>query len=71
MYQTPEGEMRYGRPPKPPEKRVVSVGVTFYPRQREKLRKAAARRGTTVSEVLRCLVDEMPPNGPSGIRRDG
>ncbi len=52
---------RHGRPPKRPEERRRNLCVSFYEPQMERLREEAARRGTTVSALLRELVDQLLP----------
>jgi hypothetical protein len=70
MAENRDGTRRDGRRPKRPEERRRMVSVSLYGPQVEKLQRAAARRGTNVSEVLRCLVEAMPPAGPASVRTD-
>jgi hypothetical protein len=53
--------IRYGRPPKRPEERRLCQNLSLPPPQKARLQAAAARRGVSVSEIVREWIDQHLP----------
>ena len=60
MRQTTKKPKRKGRPPLPPELRKVSLTITIPRDLRERLKAAAKRERTTMSGVIRALMELLP-----------
>ena len=57
----PKGGDRGGRkPPLPPEKKRVQVGVRLPPHLRDKLQALADARHQTITQVIETLIEEAP-----------
>ena len=60
---TPAVKRPMGRPPKPEGTRKTPMNLTFTPEQRQSLLQLAEERQTTVSEMLRGIVDDWLKRG--------